>query len=113
MRLGRYLKKIQPCLQQKGVILDIGKGRQPYSVYEASPSTRASDVVGIGGPGVPGTEQGGVFPTISLPAPDDLPQLTCAARSYATLGGLATIRQPLYPKYCGDRCVSTIAGCCQ
>ena len=34
--LGRYLKKIQPFLENKGVILEIGRGKQPYSVWEES-----------------------------------------------------------------------------
>ena len=37
--LGRYLKKIQPFLKEKDVILEIGKGRQPYSVCEKTPPT--------------------------------------------------------------------------
>jgi hypothetical protein len=37
--LGRYLKKIQPFLEDKGVILEIGSGKQPYSVCEKVPPT--------------------------------------------------------------------------
>jgi len=37
--LGRYLKKVQPFLEEKGVILEIGSGKQPYSVYEKAPPT--------------------------------------------------------------------------
>ena len=37
--LGRYLKKIQPFLEEKGVILEIKSGKQPYSVYEKTPSS--------------------------------------------------------------------------
>ena len=35
--LGRYLKKIQPYLKDKGITLEIGTGKQPYSVSENAP----------------------------------------------------------------------------
>ena len=34
-----YLKKIQPFLEDKEIILEIGTGKQPYSVYEKAPRT--------------------------------------------------------------------------
>ena len=37
--LSRYLKKIQPFLGEKDVILEIGKGKQPYSISEKAPAT--------------------------------------------------------------------------
>lgn len=32
--LGRYLKKIQPFLKEKRVVMEIATGRQPYTIYE-------------------------------------------------------------------------------
>jgi hypothetical protein len=54
--LGRYLKKIQPFLEDKEIILEIGTGKQPYSVYEKAPpaaeapagTTPATSAVPIG-----------------------------------------------------------------
>jgi hypothetical protein len=36
--LGRYLKKVQPFLKGKGIMLEIVKGKQPYLIYQETPA---------------------------------------------------------------------------
>ena len=41
--LRRYLRKIQHCLEEKNLILEIGTGKQSYSVHKKAPGGRPND----------------------------------------------------------------------